>query len=346
MTIYLDDSKCRENFLPFSLTRHVADLRVGIYTIREKWELILGASCKNFEGEAIDDALVIPANLIPTAKNAEVILQAAKDKVMLLDSQTVQTLHHSWDIFHVNAAAIVDDFFLMKEKSGLRSVDRDTGNDAANLFIHPTALIENCTINATEGPVYIGENALVMDGAILRGPVAICENAVVKMGAKIYGGTTVGPYCVAGGEIKNSMLTAYSNKAHDGYLGDSVIGAWCNIGAGTSNSNVKNTAGHVAYNLDGKGLADSGRMKGGLLMGDYSRCAINISFNTGAVVGVCCNIFGAVNSKKYFPDFSWGEEKYKFPEALNHINAWKEMKGHALTEAEKITLEKIYNDKS
>ena len=226
---------------------------------------------------------------------------------------------------------------------GKPMTSRNINNGTSEVYIHPSAKIENVIINADEGPVYIGEHALVMDGSMLRGPVAICNNAVVKMGTKLYAGTTIGPYCTAGGEIKNSILSAFSNKAHDGYLGDSYIGEWCNFGAGTSNSNVKNTAGAVAFNTDGKGLVSSGRNKGGLLMGDYSRCAINTSFNTGAVVGVCCNIFGVVNTKKYFQNFSWGSERYKLAEAINHISAWKKFKGQEMNEQEIIALETIYN---
>jgi NDP-sugar pyrophosphorylase family protein len=158
-----------------------------------------------------------------------------------------------------------------------------------------------------------------MEGCMLRGPIAIGENTVLKMGTKIYSGTTIGPNCTVGGEIKNSVLFSNSNKAHDGYLGDSVIGSWCNLGAGTSSSNVKNTAGIVTYYDENNQSHEVGR-KAGLIMGDYSRCAINTSFNTGTMVGVCCNIFGSIMPNKFIPDFTWGNERYDIDKALINIS--------------------------
>ena len=163
------------------------------------------------------------------------------------------------------------------------------------------------------------------------------------MGAKIYGATTIGPYCIAGGEIKNSVFFGYSNKAHDGYLGDSVIGEWCNMGAGTSNSNIKNTAGTINLWNNTSNLFEAAGIKCGLLMGDYSRCAINTSFNTGTVVGVCCNIFGNTMPPKYIPDFSWGNEKYILAKALEDIDNWKRLKGLTITDSEKKLLAHLHS---
>lgn len=177
-----------------------------------------------------------------------------------------------------------------------------------------------------------------MEGTCIKGPVAICEGAVVKMGTKIYGATTVGPYCTAGGEIKNSVLFGYSNKAHDGYLGDSVLGEWCNLGAGTTNSNVKNNAGEVKYWVDADKKEMAAGSKGGLLMGDYSKAAINTSFNTGTVVGVCCNVVSQGLTPKLISNFSWGVDgitKYKLNKALVDIDNWKKMKGMAISDREK-----------
>ena len=181
-----------------------------------------------------------------------------------------------------------------------------------------------------------------MEGSMIRGPFAILENSVVKMGSKIYGATTIGPNCVVGGEIKNSVIFENSNKAHDGYLGDSVIGAWCNLGAGTSNSNVKNTGGEVKYQIQNNATPISCGIKGGLIMGDYSRCAINTSFNTGTVIGVCCNIFGSNYPDKYVDHFSWGGERYIFEKALKDIDNWKKMKNQSLTDSEIHTLKQIF----
>lgn len=180
---------------------------------------------------------------------------------------------------------------------------------------------------------------------MLRGPVAINEGAVLKMGTKIYGGTTIGPYSMAGGEIKNSVIHSFSNKAHDGYLGDSVLGAWCNLGAGTSNSNIKNTASDVKlWNENSKSLINAGQ-KCGLIMGDYSRTAINSSINTGTVIGVCCQVYGAGLLPKIIPDFTWGstgEIRYEFDKALKDISNWKKMKNKQLEQSEKKMLKYLY----
>ena len=181
-----------------------------------------------------------------------------------------------------------------------------------------------------------------MEGNMIRGPFAICEGSILKMGSRIYGATTIGPYCVAGGEIKNSVLFGYSNKAHDGYLGDSVIGEWCNLGAGTSNSNVKNTGTEVKYILDKDLPPVPAGNKGGLLMGDYSRTAINTSFNTASIVGVCCNIFGQNFQEKFIQSFSWGNERYIFDKALKDIQNWKSMKQKSLSDEEKQLLHQLY----
>src|SRR5204863_3570859 len=161
------------------------------------------------------------------------------------------------------------------------------------------AKVEHSMLNASNGPIYVGKNAEVMEGCMIRGPFALGQNAVLKMGSKVYGATSIGPSCAVAGEIKNSVLFGYSNKAHDGYLGDSVIGEWCNLGAGTSNSNLKNTAGIVKVWVDSKDDYLPVGVKCGLLMGDYSRSAINTSFNTGTVVGVCCNVFCERFPSKY-----------------------------------------------
>lgn len=184
-----------------------------------------------------------------------------------------------------------------------------------------------------------------MEGSCLRGPLSIGEGAVVKMGAKIYGATTIGPYCTVGGEIKNCILFANSNKAHDGYLGDSVIGEWCNMGAGTSNSNLKNNASNVMVYAP-SGLRDAGT-KCGVFMGDYTRTAINTSINTGTVIGVCCNVFGNGLTPRFIPSFSWGSEgikRYDFQKALQHIQAWKALKNQHTTESESFILKHIFDN--
>ncbi|HEV9035794.1 MAG TPA: glucose-1-phosphate thymidylyltransferase, partial [Puia sp.] len=213
------------------------------------------------------------------------------------------------------------------------------------IFIETGARLQHCMLNASTGPIYIARDAEIMEGSLIRGPFAACESAVVKMGTKIYGATTLGPGAVVGGELKNVVIFGYSNKGHDGYLGDSVIGEWCNLGAGTSVSNLKNNAGEVrVWHPASRDFLRAG-LKCGLLMGDYSRAAINTSFNTGTVVGVCCNIFGDGLPPKYVADFSWGIEgatRYEWEKALRDIGNWKNLKNRSLTEPEIETLKHIF----
>jgi UDP-N-acetylglucosamine diphosphorylase/glucosamine-1-phosphate N-acetyltransferase len=343
MNIFLDESKCREQLFPFTHTRHVADLRVGILTIREKWEAIIGQKTISLQEEKKDEDITVNANIIPTKSTAESILKAAKDKTPLLDSEEIRILHYPWQIFECNDWASRKDFDLVT--AGRRSKSIPVSNHCSqpeNIFLEESAVVEHCVLNASTGPIYIGKNAEIMEGSLIRGPFSAGEGAVIKMGSKIYGATSIGPNCVAGGEIKNSVLFGYTNKAHDGYLGDSVIGEWCNLGAGTSNSNVKNTGGKVKYIVDKARSEIYAGNKAGLLMGDYSRTAINTSFNTGTIVGVCCNIYGGMPGK-YVNNFSWGNERYIFEKVLADLSNWKKMKGHTLSSRETEMLQNLYS---
>ncbi len=342
MIIFLDESKSKATLIPFSLTRHVADIRVGILTIRQKWAmLLLKAIFVNKPGAG---TLNIDASIIPTLDNYKVILNASANEEPIDLPVDIKSLSWPWLISQYNDWAIRKDFDIItrgKTSEPIPSFVQASGEE--NIFIEKGAILRYSIINAENGPVYIGKNAEIMEGSLIRGPVAICEGSVLKMGSKIYAGTTIGPYCVAGGEIKNSMLMGHSNKAHDGYLGDSVIGEWCNLGAGTSNSNLKNTGGNVRYKLSEKMDSIEVGTKAGLLMGDYCRAAINTSFNTGSVVGVCCNIVSENNPPVFIPDFSWGNEKYILEKAFRDIDNWKKMKGQAITEEEKNILQQLYN---
>jgi UDP-N-acetylglucosamine diphosphorylase / glucose-1-phosphate thymidylyltransferase / UDP-N-acetylgalactosamine diphosphorylase / glucosamine-1-phosphate N-acetyltransferase / galactosamine-1-phosphate N-acetyltransferase len=247
------------------------------------------------------------------------------------------------DIVKFNAEAINKDFAVKcLHKKTIELPSSTQFIKTQHIFIEEGTILESCIINATEGPIYIGKNCKIMDGAILRGPIFIDENSTVKMGATIYGGTSIGKNCIVGGEIKNSIINNYSNKAHHGYLGDSIVGQWCNLGAGTSNSNVKNTGGDIIIDVDGEKI--NAKNKFGMLMGDYSRTAINTSINTGTVIGVCCNIFTDGLTPKFLPNFSWGTkgEKYKLNKAFTDIDNWKKMKGFNLTTEEKEYLKQLY----
>ena len=340
MNIILDESIIREQLYPFSATRHVADIRIGILTIREKWVLL---DVNNFIYEN-DTAITIPANIIPTTTNIHTIFNAVLNNQSLNNEERIKGFQYPWHIFELNDWAIRKDFELItagRKPQPISSTNKTISPE--NIFIEEGAKVEFSIINAAAGPVYIGKNAEVMEGCMIRGPFALCEKAVLKMGSKIYGATTIGPNCVAGGEIKNSVIFANSNKAHDGYLGDSVIGEWCNLGAGTTNSNLKNNAGLVKV-WDNKTKAYIGvGQKCGLLMGDYSRTAINTTINTGTVVGVCCNIFGEGFPPKLVTNFTWGSEKYSLDKALQDISNWKKLKKSDITPQEKEILKELYN---
>jgi UDP-N-acetylglucosamine diphosphorylase/glucosamine-1-phosphate N-acetyltransferase len=319
-TIVLEEALRSADLFPFSLTRPVLDIRVGILTLREIWEL------------------------------------AETEKIVSL----ARGIRYPWDIIRLNAAALIDDFALLTDGKTSQPIPASVQTiSPENIFIEKDARISHSILNASTGPIYIGKNAEIMEGSMIRGPFALCEGAVVKMGSTIYGATTIGPYSIVGGEIKNSIIFGYSNKGHDGYLGDSVIGEWCNLGAGTSNSNLKNNASEVKVWNPGKKQFLAAGLKCGLLMGDYSRCSINTSFYTGTLVGVCCQILGGSMTPKYIPSFSWANHtaggsfdpggqqdppfsKYRFDKAMLDIANWKRLKGHSMTDNEIQILKHIF----
>ena len=330
---FVDDPTVERQLFPMTLTRPIADIRIGIMTIREKWLLATAAQT----------GLSVPSNLLPS-KETIAMLQSGDD---IFSAPTSTFIRFPWNIFQFNDKAIREDYQLLT--AGRISRPIPPGNKVIspeNVFLEEDAKLEHCIINASAGPVYLGKNSEIMEGSMIRGPFALCEGAIVKMGAKIYGATTVGPYSLAGGEIKNSVIFGYSNKAHDGYLGDSIIGEWCNLGAGTCTSNLKNSAAEIKVKtMDGYSIAVG--MKCGLIMGDYSRCAINTSFNTGTVAGVCCNIFGEGLTPGFIPNFSWGlkdSSRYKFDKAIEDIKNWKRLKERSLTEIEVKNLKYIYDN--
>ena len=377
------------NLHPFTFTRHIQDIRIGILTIREKWERILKlpsfskwedhyldgpGSLKIDRNIGKDTSLLVHANVLPSTsiisaikklKNGEFLsagdtggiafafsqkevtgLHKIKVTRMVEYSADVKLITYPWHIVQLNDWAIRDDFKLLSTGRKTAPISKTNKlQNASQVFIEKGAIVKHCLLNAEDGPIYIGKNAIVMEGTMIRGPVAICEGAVVKMGTRIYGATTVGPFSTVGGEIKNSVLFGFSNKAHDGYLGDSVIGEWCNLGAGTTVSNVKNNCSEVKYWVDADKKEVSAGNKGGLLMGDYSRAAINTSFNTGTVVGVSCNVFAPALTPKLIPNFSWGCDgitRYKLSKALDDIEKWKKLKERSLSAKEKQILTDIY----
>lgn len=343
--ILLDDTEIADRLYPFAAVRHVSGIRIGILTIREKWQRLWDGPVGLKQPGPTDPAgITVPANIIPTRSLVNVLAQTGELPSPL--PEDVLVLNHPWDIFLLNDRAIRADFELItagRASQPMQESIQVTG--AAGIFIEEGARLSHCMLNGVTGPIYIGRNAEVMEGSLIRGPFVLGEGSVVKMGARIYGATTIGPNCVAGGEIKNSVLFGHSNKAHDGYLGDSVIAEWCNLGAGTSNSNLKNTAGEVkVWDHHTKNYTGAGQ-KCGLLMGDYSRAAINSAFNTGTVVGICCNVFGHGLSPKHIPDFTWGDHtlpKYEFEKALRDIDNWKKLKNQKLSDNEIQHLKTIF----
>lgn len=348
--LLFEDTSCTGDLLPFTAVRSVLDLRMGILTFREKWERLLGAG--TFSVGPLSPGPALAANLLPTRALAALIREETGRGPLTQGSIDRLIVHgrlirYPWHLFQHNGEALLEDFNLVT--AGRRSApipDSVEAVAAAHIFVEEGARLSHCVLNASTGPIYIGRDAEIMEGALIRGPFAACTGAVVKMGAKIYGATTLGPYTTAGGEVKNVVFLGYSNKGHDGYLGDAVIGEWCNLGAGTSASNVKNNAGTVqVYHPASGGYLPAG-LKCGLLMGDYSRSAINTSFNTGTMVGISCNIFGDGMPPGYVPDFSWGQNglaRYEWDKALRDINNWKKMKGKMLSEDEMKVLKHIFD---
>lgn len=342
MNYILFDGTVRNALLPFTFTRPVADIRVGILTIREKWEKYLGYTTTTLTEEYLmekypmvemEENVMINASFLPNevlvemiqgleANQAvfcgdEVIAFYTKDTQEEVDFDTYEIIDYTedclrienpWDIFQKNDAAIREDFELLTEGRVSQPVPASVSTiSPENIFIEEGAKLEFVTLNASTGPIYIGKNAEIMEGSIIRGPFALCEEGQVKMGAKVYGATTVGPHSRIGGEVSNSVLFGYSNKGHDGFLGNSVLGEWCNLGADTNNSNLKNNYEEVKlWSYEKEGFVKTGLQFCGLMMGDHSKCGINTMFNTGTVVGVSANIFGAGFPRNFVPSFSWG----------------------------------------
>jgi len=348
--LLLEDNSCTDDLLPFTATRSVLDIRMGILTFREKWVRLLGAGAFKLIPETTGPAL--PANILPTRTLAARIRQELAHGPLTQDAIDRIITHgrlirYPWHIFQHNTEALLEDFDLLTTGRATQPIPFTVqAVNPANIFIEEGARLSYCMLNAAGGPIYIGRDAEVMEGSLIRGPFAAGEGAVVKMGTKIYGATTLGPGSVAGGELKNVVFFGYSNKGHDGYLGDAVIGEWCNLGAGVSASNLKNNAGEVRVFHPASGEWLGAGSKCGLLMGDYSRAAINTSFDTGTLVGVCCNIFGGVVPAKYIPSFSWGGDdpvRYRWEKALRDIANWKKLKHRELTENEIQTLKHIFD---
>lgn len=342
MNYILFDGDVRNALLPFTFTKPVADIRVGILTIREKWEKYLGLTTttiteeyleKKFPMVEMEANILLNASYLPSVALVEMVknlneneaIFKGEDVIAFYTTDTQEEVNfdsykqiefeedsiqikNTWDIFSLNDKAIRADFELLTNGRKSQPIpDTIQCINKDDIFLEKGAKLTFATLNASSGPIYIGENAEIMEGCVVRGALAMCENSVLKLGAKIYGATTLGPYCKVGGEVNNSVLMGYSNKGHDGFLGNSVLGEWCNIGADSNNSNLKNNYAEVKlWSYETGRFAKTGLQFCGLMMGDHSKCGINTMFNTGTVVGVSANIYGGGFPRNFIPSFSWG----------------------------------------
>ncbi|MEZ5038995.1 MAG: GlmU family protein [Saprospiraceae bacterium] len=346
--LILFDNENRDHFLPLTYTRPVCELRVGILSIREKWQHWLKGTVAYITQDYLagkfpidygDENILINGSVLPSPQLVKLIQQMDFNEAFLKGEELIaaklngeqleQLIHdedfgelkgfdlenteylkidHLWDLFSINEPALVSDFELLTK--GRTSAPLSATNNvlgAENIFLEEGASVEFATINATTGPVYIGKQAEIMEGVMIRGPLCVGENSIIKMGAKIYGATTLGPHCKVGGEVKNVIMQGYSSKAHEGFLGDAVIGEWCNLGADTNNSNLKNNYEEVKmWDYAAESFVKTGMQFCGLVMGDHSKTGINTMLNTGTVVGVSSNIFGSDFPRNFIPSFSWG----------------------------------------
>ncbi len=345
MNYILFDGSVRNQLLPFTYTRPVADIRVGILTLREKWEDYLGFATSTITEDYLSEKfpmvemernILINASVLPNEELVSQIKELKEDQAIFIDdeplaffsnegqeidfnsfdvkqfpAEDIMRIQHTWDIFRINGEAIKQDFNRITQGRESEPIPEMTPVfNEKQIFIESGAKLPLCSLNANDGPIYIGKDTEIMEGSMIRGPFALCEGSTVKMSAKIYSNTTIGPYSKVGGEINNCVIFGYSNKGHDGFLGNSVIGEWCNLGADTNNSNLKNNYAEVRlWDYETEGFAKTGLQFCGLMMGDHSKCGINTMFNTGTVVGVSANIFGSGFPRNFIPSFSWGGSK-------------------------------------
>ena len=384
MHYILFDGDRRTALLPFTFTRPVADIRIGILTLREKWERYLKAEVsylteeylqEKFPLETGSDNLLIQGSVLPDPELVKAVLALAPRQALWAGERLLayrspeavgpagsepfqridypfelMQVRNTWDIFSMNGPALEADFNLIT--SGRRSAPlSDTNRVIApeRIFLEEGARVEYSILNASEGPIYIGKDAEVMEGNMIRGGFALLDHAVVKMGAKVYGPTTVGPHGKICGEVSNSVIFGYSSKGHDGYLGNSVLGEWCNIGADSNNSNLKNNYAKVRlWNYETEGFDQTGLQFCGLMMGDHSKTAINTMFNTGTVIGVNCNIYVPGFPRNFVPSFSWGGASgfttYHTNKAFEAARVMMARRGVTFTDADARILNRVFED--
>ncbi|MEO9953120.1 GlmU family protein [Nonlabens sp.] len=385
MNFILADFNKHQALLPFTYTRPTCEIRCGIITLREKWEKQLGGSV-SFQTEdylqtkyplvETDDNVVIAGNVFATASLCKaikalkpqqkllagdaIIAYRVKDlhtptieleQVLFLEEE-VDAINFTWDIFSKNGKALEADYDLITQgrksqpiPATVQSINED------RIFIEEGAKLQFAILNASTGSIYIGKNAEVMEGSIIRGAFALCDHSATKLGTKVYGPTTVGPHSKIGGEVSNSVIFGYSNKGHEGFLGNSVLGEWCNIGADSNTSNLKNNYAEVKlWNYETSRFAKTGLQFCGLMMGDHSKCGINTMFNTGTVIGVSANIYGAGYPRNFIPSFNWGGPQgnmtYKTNKAYEVADVVMKRRGLSLEQVDIDILDKVFEKTS
>jgi UDP-N-acetylglucosamine diphosphorylase/glucosamine-1-phosphate N-acetyltransferase len=380
--ILFDDPTTRINLLPFTYTRPIANIRTGILTIAEKWEKRLGTTAsfltepylqKKFPAKASRDNLFINAawcpdekaiqhirllmpgeilthnNVILAWKSADMVLPDLQKSTPRIISDEIMLIDQVWKIFQHNAAQIREDFALItagRKSAGIHDKHTIVYNEQ-HIFVEEGVSIRAAVLNAEDGPIYLGKNSVVQEGALIKGPFALCEGSVVNMGGKMRGDSTIGPFCKVGGEVSNSVMFGYSNKGHDGFMGNSVLGEWCNLGADTNTSNLKNNYESVKlWSYAKSGFINTGLQFCGLMMGDHSKCGINTMFNTGTVVGVSANVFGDGYPRNFVPSFVWGGANgfttYQLKKAFETAEKVMERRKVVLDANEKEILMKVF----
>ena len=378
MKINLDDNKLHLRFAPLTLTRPLGDLRMGILCNNERWKMYIPEAEIGFTTEKylqekfmqLSDAIQVNASVIPNEEIAAAVFNLEDNSTLLIDKQWIAKrgsgknkiqfkgetpiiLKERWDLFLFNEEVLKKDFDLLStaRKSKKLSKTNTLIGDEKLLFLEEGAKLEGAILNTTTGPIYIGKDSEVMEGSLIRGPFALCEKSVVKLGTKVYGATTIGPYCKVGGEISNVIFQSFSNKGHDGFLGNSVIGEWCNLGAGTNSSNLKNNYGEIStYSYEKDTELKTKQQFMGVFMGDHSKCAINTIFNTASVVGVSANVVSSDFPPKKIPSFSWGTNEgfvvFDFKKAIEAANNMMERRSLILSDEELKILEYISKNKN
>ena len=381
--LLFEDKNIIKDFFPLTFTRPSAELRAGILTFAERWQRLLGITHVDYltadylqgkypyTGVSEEVTLYIYANFLPTPRFLEQVRSLEVGESITYQGRQLAFLGKSitlssipsieWeeplvlfekptDLFTYNDKAIEFDFELLTKGRTSAPLSPTNGflGDKANLFIEEGAKVEFATLNCQKGKIYIGKDVEIMEGSHLRGPIALCEHATINMGAKLYGATTIGPYSKVGGEISNSVIWGYSNKGHDGFLGNSVLGQWCNLGADTNVSNLKNTYNTIQlWDYQRGDYTSSGLQFCGVLMGDHSKTAINTQINSGTTVGVFANLFSAGFPSKYIPNFAWGAsaEKYRLEEAFAVAERVMARRGIAFDEKEQDILQWLFDNR-